>query len=361
MNKSNRQSLVLFAGLAALTGLTHAEEPPSTNTAFGTHALESNTSGTGDSAFGFAALFANTTGDYNTASGLEALDGNSTGSYNSAFGQAALFSNETGSHNSAFGASALSQNEHGSNNTASGYQSLSSNALGGGNTAVGANALYRNSNGDQNTATGGDALHNNTTGSNNVAEGYLAGYNLTIGSNNIDIGNKGVAGESNTIRIGGAAQTSTFIAGISGNSVSGSPVVITSTGQLGITGSSERFKTAIAPIGPNSVRLGKLRPVTFRLKSEPGGTLQYGLIAEEVAKVYPELVTRSESGRIDGVRYDELAPLLLNEVQQQAAEIRTLKARQTQFATQAEIKDLKQKLEAALMKLQPKEEFVAKR
>jgi hypothetical protein len=362
MNKPNRQSLILFAGLAALTGSIHAEQPPSTNTAVGMHALESNTTGSGDSAFGFAALFANTTGDYNTASGLEALDGNSTGSYNSAFGQAALYSNETGSNNTAFGAQALGQNEHGSNNTASGYQSLSFNALGDGNTASGVNALNKNYNGDQNTATGRDALHNNTSGSNNVAEGYLAGYNLTIGSNNIDIGNKGVAGESNTIRIGGTAQTLTFIAGISGNPISGSPVVITSTGQLGVTGSSERFKIAISPMGSNSVRLGKLRPVTFHLKSEPGGTLQYGLIAEEVAKVYPELVIRSESGRIDGVRYDELAPMLLNEAQRQqrineaqAAETRDLKQQV------AELKALNQATQVALRKLQAKDEFVAQR
>jgi hypothetical protein len=136
----------------------------------------------------------------------------------------------------------------------------------------------------------------------------------------------GVAGESAKIRIGNPPyQTATYIAGIYGTAVSGTPVMISSTGQLGVTVSSERFKTAIAPMGSISGKLQHLRPVTFHLKSDPRGALQYGLIAEEVAKVYPELVIRNESGRIDGVRYDELAPMLLNELQQQAAQIRDLK------------------------------------
>jgi Chaperone of endosialidase len=153
--------------------------------------------------------------------------------------------------------------------------------------------------------------------------------------------------------------------------VTGAAVVVSSTGRLGVTVSSERFKTAIAPMGSNSGKLQQLRPVTFHLKTDPQGALQYGLIAEEVAKVYPELVIRNESGRIDGVRYDELAPILLNEAQRQqkkivaqaqsiaaqAADIRELKQQMT------ELNDLKQELHAALFKLQPKgkEELVAQR
>jgi Chaperone of endosialidase len=194
--------------------------------------------------------------------------------------------------------------------------------------------------------------------------GYQAGLNLTAGSHNIDIGNEGVAAESDTIRIG-ATQKATFIAGIKGISVTGSAVMVSSTGQLGVTVSSERFKTAIERMGSNTAKLEQLRPVTFHLKTDPKGALQYGLIAEEVAKVYPELVIRNENGRIDGVRYDELAPMLLNEMQKknaaQDAEIRDLKQQQKQFATQAEVQDLRQQLQAALLKLQSKDGLVAQR
>jgi hypothetical protein len=186
-----------------------------------------------------------------------------------------------------------------------------------------------------------------------------------------------VAGESGTIRLGTTpTHTAAYIAGIYHNSLSGLPVVVTSTGQLGVEGkSSERFKTAIAPMGSDTAKLGQLRPVSFRLKSDATSTRQYGLIAEEVAKVYPELVIRDETGRIDGVRYDELAPMLLNEVQKQqstvqtlseqnaaqAAEIRDLKQQQMQFATQSEVNDLKQQLQAALLKVHAQDELVVQR
>jgi hypothetical protein len=174
-----------------------------------------------------------------------------------------------------------------------------------------------------------------------------------------------------------ALQTKTFIAGIYNVPLTGNAVVVTSTGQLGVAAvSSERFKTAIAPMGSNTAKLQQLRPVTFKLKSDAKGTRQYGLIAEEVAKVYPELVIRDGSGRIDGVRYDELAPMLLNEVQQQqrineaqAAEIRDLKAQQLATGAQqlrmqqqvAELKALNQATQVALRKLQAKDALVANR
>jgi endosialidase-like protein len=159
----------------------------------------------------------------------------------------------------------------------------------------------------------------------------------------------GVAGDTNTIKIGAqGTQAQTFIAGIYGTSVGGSAfMVVSSTGQLGVTVSSERFKTAIAPMGSNSGELQQLRPVTYHLKTDPKGALQYGLIAQEVAKVYPELVIRDEKGRIDGVRYDELAPMLLNEVQQQAAEVHNL----TRLVL----------VQAGLLKLKSKDGLVAQR
>jgi hypothetical protein len=169
----------------------------------------------------------------------------------------------------------------------------------------------------------------------------------------------GVAGEGGVIRIGTTAtQKATYIAGIYSTSVSGNAVMVSSMGQLGVAVSSERFKTAIALMGSTSGKLQQLRPVTFHLKTDPKGALQYGLIAEEVAKVYPELVIRGEKGRIDGVRYDELAPMLLNEVQKQAAEIRDLKQQQKAVGEmQKQLADM----HAALVKLQAKDELVAQR
>ena len=194
------------------------------------------------------------------------------------------------------------------------------------NLGIGSNALYYNVSGNYNIALGFDGGYN-VTGSNNIALGSDAGYNVTTGSNNILIGATGSADDNGTIQIGSqGTQTSTTIAGIYGTPVvSGSAVYVTSTGQLGVQGSSERFKTDIVPIPESSDKLRQLRPVAFHYKMDPNGVRQYGLIAEEVDKVYPELVIRDPSGKIQGVHYEELAPMLLSEVQKQAAEIRDLK------------------------------------
>jgi hypothetical protein len=332
----------------------------SENTAMGLYALSNNITGYGNTASGASALGNNSTGFYNTAAGNFALSGNSIGSFNTAVGTSALESNLTGENNSAFGYGALASNG-GSNNTASGYGVLYNNTTGYSNTASGYDALNQNAIGYDNTASGYATLYSNTTGNNNIAEGYEAGYNLTTGSNNIDIGNRGIAGDASTIKIGTqGTHARTYIAGIYNNArVRGLPVVINSQGELGMLFSSERFKTAIAPMGSDTAKLQQLRPVSFRLKSDPRGAVQYGLIAEEVAKVYPELVIRDQKGRIDGVRYDELAPMLLNEMQKKNAaqdeEIRGLKQQV------AELNDLKQELHAALLKLRAKDEFVAQR
>jgi len=336
------------------------------NTASGASALQSNTTGRSNTAIGVAALQASTTGNSNTASGDSALDNNTIGSANTAAGSSALLSNTTGNANTASGYGALYANTGGNYNNASGYFALHDNTTGAQNSASGVQALYGNKTGNYNTVSGTDALYSNTSGSSNIAEGYKAGYSLTTGNNNIDIGNLGAAAESGTIRIGTTStQTATYIAGIFGTSVTGSAVVVSSTGQLGVTVSSERFKTGISSMGPKSEKLQQLRPVTFHLKTDPQGALQYGLIAEEVAEVYPELVIRDQAGRIDGMRYDELAPMLLNEVQKQQsenaaehAEIRNLKQQM------AELKDLKQQMavmSAALQKLQAKDTVVAQR
>ena len=229
-------------------------------------------------------------------------------------------------------------------------------------------ALFGNKTGNFNTASGTDALYSNTSGSTNIAEGYKAGYNLTTGSNNIDIGSPGVAAESGVIRIGTitgttSTQSAAYIAGINGIPVSsGVPVVVGTNGQLGVASSSERFKTSITPMGSSTEKLGQLRPVTFQYKSDPHGAKQYGLIAEEVANTYPELAVRDQQGHVISVRYDELAPMLLNEAQKQAATIRALK--QQQFRTQqemAELKALNQATQVALRKLQARDQLVAQR
>jgi hypothetical protein len=348
-NSSYTGSFNTAAGYEAM----NSNENGADNTAMGAFALESNQTSSGNSAFGNLALFQSTAAD-NTALGASALQGNTTGAYNSATGNSALYSNTTADYN-----------------TAAGYQALyKSNAVS--NTASGYQALYADTSGEQNTATGVHALASNTSGSDNIAVGYHGGYNLTTGSNNIDIGSPGVAAESGVIRMGTitgttSTQSAAYIAGIYGvkTATAGTAVFIDSSGQLGTVSSSIRCKEDIQPMAEASERLLKLRPVKFRYKKADAlgeKPIQYGLIAEEVAKVYPELVVRdATTGRIDGVRYEELAPILLNEVQKQAAEIRALKEQRKHFATQSEVDDLKRQLQAALLKLRAQGDLVARR
>jgi hypothetical protein len=166
--------------------------------------------------------------------------------------------------------------------------------------------------------------------------GSNAGYNVSTGSNNIEIGNAGTAADHGIVRIGTpGTHLATFVAGINNSHVTGSALYITPGGQLGVLASSERYKTAITPMG-STEKLQQLRPVTFRLKTDSKRQTQYGLIAEEVAKIYPELVIRGDKGHIEGVRYEELTPMLLNEVQQQQRTIadqgRQLRDMQQQLA-----------------------------
>jgi hypothetical protein len=215
------------------------------------------------------------------------------------------------------GANALSSNTTGQGNTANGTFALRRNTTASGNTATGQSALSRNTTGMNNTANGGVALSHNTTGSNNIALGLSAGTNLTTGSNNIDIGSGGVAGEASTIRVGTAGtHTATFVAGIRGVTVaSGVAVVIGTNGQLGTISSSERFKEAIKPMDKASEAILALKPVTFRYKKEldPDKIPQFGLIAEEVEKVNPDLVARDAKGKVYSVRYEAVNAMLLNE------------------------------------------------
>ncbi len=312
------------------------------NTADGTYALNVNTTGSNNTATGYQALDSNTTGGNNTASGYLALASNTTGMNNTVSGYLAMQFNLAGGANTAVGEAALQNNTAG-NNTAVGLEAMQSNTTGYDNTAVGVTALQNNTTGYLNEAIGYRALLGNTTGFGNVAIGYEAAYNTT-GSNNIAIGNQaavnvsagndnnihinntGASGDNGVIKIGEpGVQTSTAIAGISGETSSaGIEVLVNGNGVLGTMTSSRRFKEQITDMGDASSKLLQLRPVNFYYKPEyddGSHLLQYGLIAEEVAKVYPEMVVYGSDGQIMTVRYQLLAPMLLNEVQKQNAQL----------------------------------------
>jgi hypothetical protein len=288
---------------------------PGGNTAEGQAALFSLTTGGFNTAIGWLSLRSNTEGNFNTAIGAGALFANTTAALNTATGAGALLSNTTGSQNIANGAFALFSNSTGAVNTATGDSALANNTTGNLNTAYGYRALF-NTTGSDNTAIGGIALSQNTTGSSNIALGVSAGINHTNGSNNIDIGNTGFDGQSDTIRIGTVgSHTATFVAGISGVPVAGTGVVVASDGQLGVAASSQRFKDEIKSMNQASEALYGLRPVIFRYKKEidPQGSPQWGLVAEEVEKVNPNLVVRDKEGKPYSVRYDQVNAMLLNE------------------------------------------------
>ena len=317
------------------------------NTAVGQISLYSNTTGRGNSAYGSQALRDNTTGDFNTADGAGALSDNTTGFSNTATGAVALTANTegfnntangadalsvntTGSYNTATGASALESNTTGDQNTATGVFALSSNTTGFYNTANGLNPLEFNLTGNRNTAVGRLALFNNTTGSRNIALGNFAGANLTTGDDNIVISNFGVAAESGTIRIGTeGTQTATFVAGISGIALgSGVAVRVNANGQLGTVASSARFKQDIQAMDTMSEAILALKPVTFHYKKEldPDGIPQFGLVAEEVEKVNPDLVARDAQGKVYTVRYEAVNAMLLNEFLKEHRAVQELKS-----------------------------------
>jgi hypothetical protein len=259
-------------------------------------------------------------------SGKDGIDGKdgagvlSFGVQNTATGFFALRNNTTGNLNTATGAFTLRDNTSGDSNTATGASALFNNSGGRANTATGRNALTRSSIGHFNTAIGEDTLSFNSTGSFNTAIGSDAGSFNRTGDNSIFIDNVGSATDSNVIRIGDF-QTRAFIQGIRGKTTdiaNAVPVVIDSNGQLGTVSSSARYKEDIYDLGDVSRRLLNLRPVKFRYKADVQKgerPVEYGLIAEEVNKVFPELVVYDKEGRPETVRYHILSTLLLNELQ----------------------------------------------
>jgi hypothetical protein len=290
-------------GAGALLSTTTGSQ----NTAIGAFALFSNTLGAQNTADGAGALQSNTTGTLNIAIGFSALLNNTTGSDNIAIGEEALLSNVIGGANIANGAFALHSNTDGNNNTANGASALFHNTTGSFNTADGDDALVANTVGNSNTAVGIDALDGNTTGNNNVALGFLAGANVITANNVICIGEDvGGANVDDTCFIGNIFGVTTAIP-------DAVPVVIDSTGQLGTQSSSQRFKKDIKPMESTSNSILDLKPVTFHYKSDQSNTPQFGLIAEEVAKVNPDLVVHDKNGEIYTVRYDAVNAMLLNE------------------------------------------------
>ena len=296
------------------------------NIAIGDRALHHNTSGDNNVALGDLALHNTTTGDDNVALGDRTLFENTVGDDNVAIGDEALRNSTTGSDNIGIGNEALYYNDTGNYNVGIGRNALYYNTSGYDNVAIGRYALYDNTSGAENVAIGGYALEINT-GNGNIGLGFRAGVDATTGNDNVFIANAGVAGDSDTIRIG-TAQTATYVAGIRGVTTGVADavtVMIDSAGQLGTVSSSRRFKEDVRDMGETSNALLDLRPVTFRFKERKARgeeRLEYGLIAEEVARVFPELVVFDGAGKPLTVRYHLLSSLLLNEFQKQNDQLR---------------------------------------
>jgi hypothetical protein len=306
------------------------------NTATGVNTLFRNTRGIRNTATGVQALFNNTIGSQNTANGVFALLSNTEGNGNTANGYQALNSNTSGFQNTAAGVRALFKNTTARANTATGYQALSGNTTGDSNTANGFGALFSNTSGTQNTANGVAALLSNTTGANNTACGVAALKFNTLGSNNTALGTgagTNVTTADNVICIGAPGDNmsdSCYIGNIFGATIdpgSATTVGVDSNGKLGTILSSKRFKEEIKPMDKASEALLALKPVTFHYKSDAKGTPQFGLIAEEVAEVNPNLVVRDGKGEIFTVRYDAVNAMLLNEFLKEHRKVEKLESK----------------------------------
>jgi hypothetical protein len=362
-----KATLLILVALLCFGFLPRAQavSPPPDGAYFGANTAEGGT----------GTLFSLTTGNNNTALGSQALFSLTTGSQNTATGAQALKSNTAG-QNTADGFQALSLNTTGFGNTATGWRVLVSNTTGLHNTADGFSALLRNTTGSHNTASGDDALSGNTTGSFNTVDGAHSLVVNSTGSGNTVLGfgaGNSVTTANNVICIGanvaGAnVANSCFIGNIFGaDATGGDPVFITTNGKLGTINppSSARFKEEIKPMSKASEAILALKPVTFRYKKEfdPNGVPQFGLVAEEVERVSPDLVKRDRDGKLQTVRYDAVNAMLLNEflkehrkVQEQEATIAQLKkdfrATVAQLATRldeqaAQIQKVSAQLEAS--------------
>src|SRR6266542_2561050 len=307
-----------FAPMAQAVGPDTDGTIPGSNNGEGSGVLVNLTNGIWNTGTGFQALNHLTGGNQNTATGLRALFSDTSGGFNTATGVYSLFSNTSGFFNSATGAYSLANNTEGDRNTATGYAALYCNTAGNTNTANGYQALYSNTTGGYNTADGAGALYYNTTGTFNTALGVSAGSNVTTASDVICIGASG-ANVDNSCYIGNIFGVTTVNAAV--------PVLIDSAGQLGTLSSSRRYKREIKAMEQASEAILALKPVTFHHKSDPAAAgPQFGLIAEEVAEVNPDLVVRDKNGEIYTVRYDAVNAMLLNEFLKEHRKVQELEA-----------------------------------
>jgi hypothetical protein len=340
------------------------------NTAVGKDALTNDTTGQYNVAVGSGALATNTTGNFNMAIGTEALNQsnanfnlaigfrvafqNTTGRHLTGIGAAAMRNNTTGEFNTAIGAAAFFNNTTSANNVAVGDSALTAfngiTAADGANTALGSLSLAALTSGEENVAVGRRALEFATSGNNNVVIGWRAGDGLTTGDDNVFLGSQAGVNEtavSNVVCIQSPGDATAFTApnrtyignirGVTVGNLDGIPVIIDSDGQLGTSNSSRRFKKDIKPMDQTSDAILALKPVTFHYKNadtkKAGDTPQFGLIAEDVAVVNPDLVVRDADGQPLTVRYDAVNAMLLNEflkehkkVEEQQASIADLKS-----------------------------------
>lgn len=315
------------------------------NTALGAFALYNDTAGNGNTAVGINGLRNNVTGAFNTAVGLNALftnNGDPTvgkGTANCGTGAYALFANTTGNNNTACGAFALSGNSIAAQNTAMGSYALAGNTIGGGNTAIGHAALNENTTGSFNTAIGTAALLT-ATGNSNTVVGSGAGGNVG-GANNVICIGQGVAGSN--------VSNSCYIGSIWNQPGGSQAVYVNSDGKLGALVSSRRFKDDIQSMDKSSETIYSLHPVTFRYKKEidPERKSQYGLVAEEVEKVNPDLVIHDKQGKPYSVRYDQVNALVLNEFLKEHRKVQELETTMIQETKRMDVLTSELKAQAA--------------
>ena len=352
-------------GASALRNNTTGDE----NTAIGADALRANKTGVDNTATGWQALFQNTEGDGNTANGANALLANRTGFDNTAIGASALSSNTTGILNTAVGTFALFDNVDGSDNNAVGDSALLSNVSGTFNNAHGRSALSAND-GSENNAFGDLAMENNVSGVGNTAIGDDALRFNVDGSFNVAVGDEAGTGldpsVSNCIAIGAPGEgpfatfdNTCFIGSIFGEAVSDPatqvPVYVDQFNVVGVFNTSSRkLKHDIQPMDKSSETLYRLKPVTFRFNSDWKGTKQYGLIAEEVAEVDPQLVVHSKNGEVTAVHYEQINNMLLNEFLKEHKKVEELKSdfQATVAKQQKEIQTLTARLEEQAAQIQ---------